>query len=150
MKRYLSPCVLLCVGCLFLFNCSDPQGSRARMRVPPAPPEQDVPETLGAALTPEQIEEIQRVVDVGSRDSLNVCYTKELERRGDKDLVGKVMFKINISTNSRASSVAIGSETTLKVPAVHACMKAAVLTWEFPKLKSPFLYTTTVLFDAAY
>lgn len=149
MRGYWSLLVILAAAALVLAACSDPQGPGPTRRIPPPPPEQNVPETSGAALTVEQIEEIQRVVSVG-RDSLNVCYTKELERRGDKDLVGKVMFKINIGTGSRALGVKIGSETTLKVPAVHACMKAAVHTWEFPKLKAPFLYTTTVLFDPAY
>ncbi len=149
MRGYLRECVLL-VGSLILIGCSDPAGPKPTPRMPGPPPEQDVPETRGAALTPEQIEEIQRVVSVG-RDSLNVCYTKELERRGDKDLVGKVMFKINIGTNSRAANVAIAPEnTTIKVPRVQQCMKVAVLKWEFPKLKAPFLYTTTILFDPAY
>ena len=148
MRGYLSVSALL-VGCMILMNCSDPQGPGPTQRVPPPPPERNVPETSGSALTVEQIEEIQRVVSVG-RDSLNVCYTEELERRGNKDLSGKVMFEIDIGTNSRATAVAIGSETTIKVPKVQACMKAAVLKWEFPRLKNPFHYTTTVLFDAAY
>ncbi len=149
MKGYPRLLAVLAAAGLVLAACSDPQGPGPTRRIPPPPPEQDVPETRGAALTPEQIEEIQRVVNVG-RDSLNVCYTKELERRGNKDLVGKVLFKINIGTTSRALGVEIGADTTLKVPKVHTCMKAAVLTWEFPKLKAPFLYTTTVLFDPAY
>ena len=149
MRGQLSALLVWIVAGLILASCGGPPGPGRRMRLPPPPPEQNVPETSGSALTVEQIEEIQRVVDVG-RDSLNVCYTKELERRGDKDLLGKVMFEIDIGTASRATRVVIGVETTLKVPKVHACMKAAVLKWEFPRLKSPFHYTATVLFDPAY
>ena len=148
MKGTNYVCGIGLAGCLMLLACSGPQ-QRGPQRIPPAPPEQDVAETRGNALTPEQIEDIQRTVKVGG-DALKHCYAKELERRGDKELVGRVMFNIRIGTARRALGVTIGAESTLKVPQVQACMKAAVLKWDFPRLKSPFLYTTTLMFDPAY
>ena len=132
---------------LLLAGCGEPS-KPATMRIPPPPPERAAPENQGKALTPEQIEEIQRTVNVG-REALKVCYTKELERRGDKDLMGKVRFDIKISPTGRTIAATIG-ESTLKVPKVHQCMLTAVKTWEFPKHKETYSYTTTVMFDPAY
>jgi hypothetical protein len=118
----------------------------------PAEQQTTAPETAGTSaggvLTPEQLEEIQRVERAG-QTSLIACYTQELERRRDKKLEGKVAAQILIGVDGSASKVVIG-ESTLKAPLVHRCMVNAIRTWEFPKLSSPSWYSTTFSFSPAY
>lgn len=99
-------------------------------------------------LSPEEIEEIQRIERLG-RPAIIACYTRELERRGDKKLEGKVLVKILIATNGAVQQVAIG-ESTLKTPMVHRCIKNVIRGWEFPALKTASWYSTTFQFSPAY
>lgn len=104
--------------------------------------------TGGTALTPEQFEEIQTTERLG-RPGLVDCYTRELERRGDKSFQGKVVIQIQIGTNGSARTVRI-AQSTLKSPKVHKCIVETVRGWEFPALSAPTWHSTTLHFSPAY
>jgi len=143
VKRALG---LLAVAGLLLGGCSGPvQEERYYYSKPPIP---DDPMIKGKPLTPEQIEHIEQALRVG-RDSAIACYTAELERRGNKELTGKVSLKILIGTNEMPKEVEV-SESTLNVEEVHRCIVKAAKTWVFPKLRQEHWYSTTLFFDPAY
>lgn len=101
-----------------------------------------------ASLTPEQLDEIQSI-ERRMRPGVVACYTKELERRGNKKLQGKVAVNIHIGTNEMALKVVI-SESTLKEPRVHDCIVKTIRGWEFPALEAPAWYSTAFEFSPAY
>jgi len=77
------------------------------------------------------------------------CYQKELERRGDRSLVGKVTVKLRISADGRASNVEI-LQTTLNTPAVEQCIVEDIRTWSMPELPNPVMWTWTFEFQPAW
>jgi hypothetical protein len=104
--------------------------------------------SASGGLTMEQLDEIERVKRIGHA-AIVECYTDELERRGNKELEGKVTVEIRIGTNRRALSVGI-NQSTLKAPKVHACIQNVIKTWEFPRLSAPADYGATFAFSPAY
>jgi TonB family protein len=102
----------------------------------------------GGMLTPEQLEEVRQAERAG-QPTLIACYQKELARRGNKQLQGKVVVKILIGTDGSASQVQIG-ESTLKAPAVHRCIIDAIRKWELPRVAQASWYSTTFSFSPAY
>jgi TonB family protein len=117
---------------------------------PPPAATGDAPEAVvaGGMLTPEQLEEVKQAERAG-QPTLIACYQKELVRRGDKELEGKVVVKILIGTGGTAARVQIG-ESTLKAPAVHRCIVDAIRKWDFPRVAQPAWYSTTFSFSPAY
>lgn len=101
-----------------------------------------------AALTSEQLEEVQRTVRNGM-DSINSCFAEEMERQKNQKLSGKVTVKILISTDKKASQVLIG-EHTLNSPILHECIVQTIRSWEFPLLSSPAWFTYPFEFSPAY
>lgn len=101
-----------------------------------------------AALTPEQLEEVQRTVRIG-KDAITSCFTEEMERTKNKKLTGKVTVKIQIGVNKVADQVVIG-EATLKSPELHDCIIKAVKSWEFPKIPTVSWFTYPFEFSPAY
>jgi hypothetical protein len=115
---------------------------------PQTGPDED-PEAAGeAALTPTQMEEVQRTVQAGM-PAVTRCYTEELERRKDKAFQGKVVVKILIGTAEAATQVDIG-DTELQAPAVHDCIREVIRGWEFPRLKKAAWFTYPFAFSPAY
>jgi len=110
------------------------------------PPEEQT--DTSAALTSEQLEEVQRTVRNG-QDAVTACYTEEMERTKDKKLAGKVTVKILIGTAGRADQAVIG-DATLKGPLLHACILKTVRSWEFPKINTPSWFTYPFEFTPAY
>jgi hypothetical protein len=102
----------------------------------------------GGALTMEALEELQRIERLG-RPAIIACYTAELERRGNKELQGKVVVRILVGTNGVASQIQIG-ESTLEAPRVHSCIVKTIRTWELPRITAPSWYSTTFDFSPAY
>lgn len=135
--------VVPCCFVLFGLGCSG--GGTAMRGGGGGSPDDPVAER---GVTAEQMEEIQRVERNG-RPALIDCYTDELERLNTKKLKGKVTVKIYIGADGRVLQVAI-AETTLRAPRVHTCIQNAVKGWEFPRLRSPTWYGTTLFFDPAY
>jgi len=115
--------------------------------VSPAAPAAGLPGAEGM-MSAEQLDEVKRVERIGQASVVN-CYEEELERRGTKDLQGKVVVKILIGTNGSAAQVLIG-QSTLKAPRVHTCIVNAIRKWEFPRLSADAWYSTTFGFSAAY
>lgn len=101
-----------------------------------------------AALTPEQMEEVQRTVRIG-KDGITQCFEEEMERTKNKKLTGKVTVKIQIGVNKVAEQVVIG-EATLKSPDLHACIIKTVKAWEFPKIPTVSWFTYPFEFSPAY
>ncbi|HEY3351769.1 MAG TPA: AgmX/PglI C-terminal domain-containing protein [Polyangia bacterium] len=77
------------------------------------------------------------------------CYQRELERRGDRSLVGKVTMKMRIGTNGKASKVEV-LQTTLKSPAVESCIAEEIQGWSMPELPNAVMWTWTFEFQPAW
>ncbi|MCC6749426.1 MAG: AgmX/PglI C-terminal domain-containing protein [Deltaproteobacteria bacterium] len=138
------PCFLV-AGLLTLAGCPAEQSQGPGPRTGPA---QGGPSEDSSALTPEQMEEIQKAARAG-QPGVERCYTEELEKRGDKSFKGKLTVKILIGTNGTATQVTI-VESELKAPAVHQCIEQAVKGWEFPTLRSPSWFSYPYTFQPAY
>ncbi|MCA9673276.1 MAG: AgmX/PglI C-terminal domain-containing protein [Myxococcales bacterium] len=131
--------LLLCIGC-----ASTPK----RTAGPPPDDDDDNSQPTEQALTPEQMEGVQRTVRAGS-PSITRCYTEELDRRGTKKFRGHVVVKIHVGMATRALAVQIG-ESSLNAPAVHDCIKRTINGWEFPKLAKASWFTFPFKFEPAY
>jgi len=100
------------------------------------------------ALSVEELEEIKRVEQAGNA-AITACYTAELERRGNKDLAGKVTVQLHIQPTGAVRVVNI-TESTLNAPLVHRCIQQVIEGWEFPQLRTAAWYGTAYVFDPAY
>jgi outer membrane biosynthesis protein TonB len=74
------------------------------------------------------------------------CYQEELQRRGERSLVGKVMVKMRLGTDGKASKVEV-LETTLKTPAVEQCIVELIQAWNLPELPNAIVWTWTFEFQ---
>ena len=116
----------------------------------PLPPETEAPpETVGAALSVEQMVELEQTLQVGKNQAVR-CYEDELERRGNKNLAGSVMLKIQIGSGGSALKIDVADVSTLKVQAVYDCVVEAAMGWEYPKHDRTYWHTTTFNLDPAY
>jgi len=129
----------------FLAGCSSPSGQANS--APQIGPGSEVASTE-AALTAEQIEEVERTVKLG-QDAINGCYEQEMERLKDKKLAGRVTLQIHISTDRVADQVIVGEHTLTGAP-LHDCMIKTVKSWEFPRLNAPVWRTYPYEFTPAY
>jgi hypothetical protein len=77
------------------------------------------------------------------------CYQQELERRGDRNLVGKVTLKMRLSAQGKASKVSV-LQTTLNTPAVEKCIIEEIEGWSLPELPNPIMWTWTFDFQPAW
>jgi hypothetical protein len=100
------------------------------------------------ALSIEELEDIKRVEHAGNA-AITACYTAELERRGTKDLVGKVTVQLHIQSTGNVRVVNI-TGSTLNAPLVHRCIQQVIEGWEFPPLRTAAWYGTAYVFDPAY
>lgn len=139
-----SKVLMLLSTVLFIMACSG--GDQGQHEIVTGPTAQSA--SNGSAITAEQLEEIQSVERVG-RSAIIECYTEELERRQTKKLVGDVTVRILIGTTGRANQVTI-TESTLKAPEVHECIKQVIMRWDFPALAAASWYGTTFSFSPAY
>jgi len=127
-----------------LAGCPKP----AQPPVNTGPPPGNEPDPSIGAMTPEQMDEVQRTVR-GGMTAITRCYTDELERRQDRKFKGKIVVKILIGTNSAAQKVDIGDDA-LNVPAINACLKKVIMDFEFPKLTKASWFTYPFQFSPAY
>ena len=150
MKR-----IVMVAGVLaaFLMACSEPAPKEDPWRsvgpIPPSAPTKAPPETKGDALSVEQMVELEEAITVGQNQAIR-CYEEELERRGNKNLAGSVMLKIQIGADGKALAVEVTDISTLKVQAVYDCIIEAAMTWAYPKHDRTYWHTTTFNLDPAY
>ena len=150
MKRILIVAAIL--GAMFV-ACSEPAPKEDPWRsvgpIPLPPPTKAPPETKGNALSVEQMVELENTISVGQNQAIR-CYEDELERRGNKNLAGSVMLKIQIGADGKALAVEVTDISTLKVQAVYDCIIEAAMTWAYPKHDRTYWHTTTFNLDPAY
>lgn len=128
---------------VFLGACPSP-APRPRMAPPPPPPRSAVSKTT---VTPEQMEEVQTLVQTGI-PSLNRCYQKELED-AKKPFKAKIVVKFVVGTQEKATSVHFAL-STLQSARFKACIKKTIMGWEFPKLRTEADFTYPFAFEPAY
>lgn len=102
----------------------------------------------GQALTPDQMEQVQRTINVGMPTIIR-CYTDEAERQNNRKLKGSLVVKILIGTAMAATDVQI-SESTLNAPSLNECIISVVRNWEFPRLAKPAWFTFPYDFSPGY
>ena len=147
--------ILLIAGMVgaMLAACSEPAPKQDPWRnigpIPPPPPTEAPPETKGDALTQKQMVELENTIALGQRPAIR-CYEDELERRGNKNLAGSVMLKIQIGSGGSALKIDVADVSTLKVQAVYDCVVEAAMGWEYPKHDRTYWHTTTFNLDPAY
>jgi hypothetical protein len=128
---------------LSLAACAPSQKARPAKRAP-AP----APKPVAQAATAEQLEGIERTLQVGLT-ALTSCYTSEMERQGTKKFQGRVLYKILIGADQKAAQVVIGDES-LAGPQMHKCMVSVIKGWEFPQLKTEMWFSRPIEFSPAY
>ncbi|MDX2086710.1 MAG: AgmX/PglI C-terminal domain-containing protein [Kofleriaceae bacterium] len=101
----------------------------------------------GEQVTPEQIEEITKLLDrrqrIVSRCLADAVDSKELPRNAR----GKVTVELTVSTSGKVSSVKI-IKNTLESERISECVMGHVRDIQFPELPSEFPTSYTYAFEA--
>lgn len=129
------------------FGCSGPASETRPQPQPTAEPEeQGGPDER--AISPEQLEEVQRTVRIG-QDAITACFEDEMQRQGDRTLTGKVTVNILVGTAGKAEKVDI-VQSTFDSPEFQKCIDLTIRGWEFPALPSPTPFSYPFQFSPAY
>lgn len=138
MHRTITPTIAVFACTLVLTSCqrTQPEVEYSAGAEPATP-----------AMTAEQMEEVQEVLQRGL-SALNLrCYQPELERR-KKKFEAKAVIKILVGQTGKAEQIEHG-QTDMQGEFLQ-CISEQIREWEFPALPEPSWFTYPVSFSPAY
>lgn len=110
-------------------------------------PYQDAPDMSGQMVSPEKMDEIERLLDRKS-NIISKCLSKAVDNKElPKNSHGKVTLDITISAAGKADSVKV-IKASLDSQSLHGCIIEHVKEIQFPELPKPYPTSHTYAFEA--
>lgn len=138
------------VGACALGACAGPvEETRVARRAQMTQPETESSGADEAAVTPEQMEEIEGLFRRKEPQVVS-CYNEELARAPrEQKIEGDVTFNMVVEQTGHATGVRV-VKTSLNNPTIETCVAKMIATWKFPTVSGRYAVSHRYGFKRAY